>query len=53
MIAIFNGVVSMFPVGVQALIRILFAVFVLLTVLNIVLTVVWVVNEVKELFHIV
>lgn len=53
MITFFNSFVSLFPLTIQPFVRILMAAFIAFTIVDIVLTIIWVVNQIKELFHII
>ena len=48
----FNAIVSLFPLGSSVVIQLCYKIFVALVVVNIVITIVWVINQLKELFRI-
>lgn len=50
---IINGFTLLMPVGYGALLDVVFACFVVFMVVNIILSIIYVVNQIKELFRIV
>lgn len=50
---IFNGFLSVFPLGISILLSLAAVVFLAIVAVNIVLSIVWVVNQLKELFHLI
>lgn len=53
MITFFNSFLALFPLSIQPFIKILMAAFIAFTIVDIVLTIIWIVNQIKELFHII
>lgn len=47
-----GGVVSLFPLGVQLVLDLMLGAFIIFAVVNIVLSIVWVINQLKSLFSI-
>ena len=50
---VYNGFLAVFPTGITVLLMIATFVFIAIVAVNIVLSIVWVVNQLKELFHLI